>query len=471
MTQPASIGEPPGAPPPRLEGSFELAHAALTLEAMRLGVVPSAEVATYTVGRDAELAMVDGDLRETLETGGTVRAILGDYGTGKTHLLELIRSRALAAGFLVAEATLDPVETPPSHPKRVYRSLVRSLAYPDQLHHDLGLRPLLEKGCRSEAAAERFRLQRAGRAEIRNQLDEGAHLYLTPALRYLKAAQAGGGRQGRRARRRGADDDPTVTAELAVELLLDWIEGHPTISNQVIDVVLARTLGRQDKVYSLLDFRPWARIYAYLLNGIARLARCVGYGGLVVLLDEAEFYALLSSENRDFARTLFKALAFAAVGGTANGQGDDAGSLSLPFEVEDLSGGGYGVQQRLPTVYDAEAGLYVVFAMTPNPDGLDALTAAVPQERCVELTPLRREQYIELSRRVCDFYVSARPDLDLPEAVVAPLGKVLSGLIGAGLVENPRRAMKFIIEFLDVVRYHRDQVSSVVRGLQERLAF
>ena len=112
MTRPAPTGEPPEASLPSLEGSFELAHAALTLEAMRLGVVPSAEVDTYTVGRDVELAMVDRDLEETAASGGAVRAILGDYGTGKTHLLELIRSRALAAGFLVAEATLDPVETP-----------------------------------------------------------------------------------------------------------------------------------------------------------------------------------------------------------------------------------------------------------------------------------------------------------------------------------------------------------------------
>ena len=47
----------------------------------------------------------------------------------------------------------------------------------------------------------------------------------------------------------------------------------------------------------------------------------------------------------------------------------------------------------------------------------------------------------------------------------------MRGLIKAGYIDNPRHAMKFLIEFLDVVRYHPDRVASVVRNLQESLLF
>jgi hypothetical protein len=452
--------------------------AALTLEAMRLGVVPSADLSAYTVGRERELGTVDEDLARVAAEGGAVRGFLGDYGAGKTHLLELIRARALAKGFLVAEATLDPSETSPSHPKRVYRALVRSLVYPDRPHEEgLGLRPLLEKGSGSEAAAERFRTVATGRRAVAERLTEGAHLYLTPALQYM-ARLTVPARRGRKEPRagRGAGSAATgggVSGRGAAEvravgrsLLVDWLEGHPTLSNQVIDAALSRALGRHDTIYSLLDFRPWARIYAYLLSGLSVLARSVGYSGLVILLDEAEFYSLLSAENRGFAQTLFQALSFAAVGGS------DAGATeALPFDEEALSRGGYGIQQTLPAAYDRRAGLYTVVAMTPNPDGLEALYQAVPRGRVAELAPLSGDDFVALSERVCAYYAGARPDWELPGAIVAPLGKVLTGLIGAGFVENPRQAMKFIIEFLDVVRFHRDRVGQVIRSLSEQVLF
>lgn len=432
----------------KLKGSFESAQACLTLEAMRLGVVPSADLAAYTVGRQVETELVATDLRQAAEAGGAVRAFLGDYGAGKTHLLELIQTQALASGFLTSRVTLDARETTPSHPKRIYRDLVRSLRYPDDPHRAaLGLTPLLSKGAHSSSVAERFDLD-GGTLPLAERVTSGAHVYLTPALKYVRALSPA--------------SDPSGDA--ALRLVTDWIEGHPTLSNQVIDRALARTIGRHDKIYSLKDYRPWARIYGYLLNGVATLARQVGYSGLVVLVDEAEFYSLLSKDNRHYAETVFKALTWAAVGSRGDGE-------SLPFDGADLSLGGYGLLQRLPPAYDAHAGLYTVFAMTPNRDGIGVLNAVVPADQTTELSPLDRKSYIDLSRRVCDFYASSRDDWVLPEALVAPLGKVISGLTSSGVIENPRQAVKFIIDFIDVMRYRPDRVAAVVRDLQDRLSW
>ena len=57
--------------------------------------------------------------------GGRLRVVVGDYGTGKTHMLECARDAALARNHAVAVATLDSREATPARPRRVYRALIR----------------------------------------------------------------------------------------------------------------------------------------------------------------------------------------------------------------------------------------------------------------------------------------------------------------------------------------------------------
>ncbi|MEW6368461.1 MAG: BREX system ATP-binding domain-containing protein [Acidobacteriota bacterium] len=456
----AAVSAPQDEP---LLGRHEQRGAALTIEAMRLGVVPAAELSAYTVGRDQELAIVARDIADSSTAGGAVRAFIGDYGAGKTHLLELIQQRLLDRGYMAAMVMLDPEETSPSHPKRVYRALVRALRYPDRpFEEGEGLRPLLEKAARSPEALAQFhvadRHPKASVADIEATLQEGFHLYISPAVSYMRTLGNIDRMMSRRRSPRAVDESRLAEC---IDLLEDWIEGHPTISNQVIDAQLTRLAGRHPRIYSLLDYRPWARIYGYLLSGISALARAVGYSGLTILLDEAEFYSLLSRENRAFADHLFKSWTYAAIGG------DDAGTgEALPFDAAEIEVGGYGIQQRLPGRHGNSPGLYVVFAMTPSPDGLAALGGAIPADRLTNLTPLDHSHYMALAAKLCDFYASAYSGWALPGRLVEPLGKVLSGLIQTGYVSNPRHAMKFLIEFLDVVRYHPSKVAGVVRDMQ-----
>lgn len=426
--------------------------ASLTLEAMRLGVVPRADLTTYTVGRDDELAIVDQDLGQTKAQGGAIRAFLGEYGAGKTHLLELIREYALAQNFLTARVVLNPEETAPSHPKRVYRELVRSLEYPDlPTAFGQGLRPLLQKAAEDDETLQRFCVTTNERS--RDLLDEGAHLYLTPALRYFRALTLGD-KAGRRSKKELLDEE----RDYGLTLLFNWLEGHPTISNQEIDDDLRQLVGRQGRIFSMKDFRPWARIYGYLLSGIAALAKSVGYAGLVVLVDEAEFYSLLSAQNREYAQILFKALAWASVGGD---------SELLPFSAKELELGGMGILQDLPPRYGAESGLYTVFAMTPNEEGIAALQAAVPHSQIVELTRLDLDDYKALVSRVAAHYRDARQQSPLPQALEGALGRFVAGLLHSGYIDSPRQAMKFIVEFLDLATFRPDDMKQVIADLRQ----
>jgi hypothetical protein len=457
-------------------GSYAKNRAALTLEAMRLGVVPETDLSAYTVGRDGALAAVDADLELVEARGGAVRAFIGDYGSGKTHALELTMQRALSKGYLTAIVTLDPNEAAPSHPKRVYRALMRTLRYPDRPSEEgAGIRPLLDAAIDCPTALEAFGVGRSQSARSDESLAADEHLYLTPALTYHQnlgqaksragTKQGNAAKNGKAAKRVKAGQQEELL-QSASELLTDWLEGHPTISNQEIHSRLTGVSGKHPRLYSLCDYRPWARIYGYLLSGVSTLARAVGYAGLVVLLDEAEFYSLLSRENRAHATHLFRAWTYAAVGDSAPPDAEP-----LPFDESDIAMGGMGVLKRLPGRFGTAPGLYVVYAMTPTGEGDDGLSGAVPRDRRYRLKPLETPEYIELARRVCDFYASSRPDWELPEAIIGPVGKVLAGLVRGGIVANPRQAMKFVIELLDVVRFKPSDLGPVIRGLQQQLSW
>ncbi|MFH1532330.1 MAG: BREX system ATP-binding domain-containing protein [Pseudomonadota bacterium] len=126
------------------------------IEAFRLGIVPERGILDWTYGRDGELSYLFEWLRDPTEA---VMYLFGDYGSGKTHLLGALGQRALDEGWAVARVPLDPLDSPPSSPKRVYRSLLRSLRWrEDGVDHDAQdlLRRALDGGLRGAAADHRF---------------------------------------------------------------------------------------------------------------------------------------------------------------------------------------------------------------------------------------------------------------------------------------------------------------------------
>ena len=429
-------------------------HAALTLEAMRLGVVPATDLEASTVGRNVEIDIVRRDLEQCRESGAR-RAFLGDYGLGKSHMLELIEQIALKRNFLVSKVTLDHADLAPSQPKRIYHAIMRGLMYPDLPEQHDGLQPLLDKAARNPDVLRKY-LAKTDRTHplprtIREQLQAGLHLYLSPAIAYTYALS-----DVEHIRIPGHLGEPVAWARMAHHLLIDWIEGHPTRSNQDINDELNMIRGRFPKIYSLLDYRPWAKIYGYILNGISQLATDVGYSGLVVVLDEAEFYSLSSAQNRTYARSLFQAWSHAV------GAVDEE---SLPCSSEDLLTGGYGIQRELPLRYSDTPGLYLVFAMTPNSEGIRGLQEALPPQFICYLNPLTAPDYLKMTEHLVALYRTAFSDAEIPEGIEGPLSDVVNALAQQGQLANPRQTMKFLTEFLDIVRFAPGEVPNVIQNL------
>ncbi len=432
-------------------------HAQLTLEAMRLGVVPATDLEKSTVGRDVEIDIIRQDLRETTKSGA-IRAFLGEYGLGKTHLLELIQQMALKQNFLVSRVTLDHADNSPAQPKRIYHAVTRGIIYPETPDERSGLAPLLDKASENDEILKQFFVTKdrnLASLPVRDQLARGMHLYLSPALAYTRALN-----HPESLRIPSYLDDAATWAQSARHSLIDWIEGHPTRSNQEINDELNLIRGRFPKIYSLLDCRPWAKIYGYILNGIATLAKAVGYAGLVIVIDEAEFYSLLSAQNRAYAKSLFQAWSHAV------GDCDD-----LPFTSDELITGGYGVQRDLPSRYSENPGLYLVFAMTPNSDGIRVLQEAVAPQYICYLNPLSALDYLKMTEHVVALYGEAYPKESLPEGIAQPLSEVVTALSQQGTLATPRQTMKFLTEFLDLVRYCPDEIEHVIENLSDTSDF
>ena len=401
------------------------------LEALRLGVVPTTHLDTYTVGRDIELAVVHMDLAAAAGRAGGARVVLGDYGAGKTHFLEMAERLALEKGFLATRATLDSKEVPPNKPRRIYHQLAQNIRYPDDPDMEpRGLQPLLMKASKNVRLIRRLNDRKGG----------AYHPYLGPALFCWSALQA-----------LGNTND-------VQERLLDWIEGSEVASNGELEKELRQATGTKVRLYALKDFRTVTHLYTLILGGISELARQVGYKGLAVMVDEAEFYSVLGDRDRVFADVLFRTFLAACLP-----------PKMLRFDPKTLPKGGHAIHRSFPFRYKDAQSFYVVFALTHDPAGKSVLENSIFPDRFMDLTPFTTEDYITLSERVLSLYDLAQTPLALGEKLAALMAKVIEPCHRMGVIENPRQALKFITEVVDITRHRPGRLKPMLEDLLRHL--
>jgi polynucleotide 5'-kinase involved in rRNA processing len=77
------------------------------INSLGAGVVPRVGVEHIAVGREKELKSLLQNLDDIAEGVGAFRFIIGNYGSGKSFMLQMIRNRAMEQGFVVADADLS----------------------------------------------------------------------------------------------------------------------------------------------------------------------------------------------------------------------------------------------------------------------------------------------------------------------------------------------------------------------------
>lgn len=392
-----------------------------TLEALRLGIVPVQDVETLTIGLEAERVSLDRALARSKERGGDAMAVIGDYGFGKSHFVELAARRALRENCLVASASLDLVEVPPGKANEIYGALVRGLRYPDS--DERGLAPLLRR-----AAA-------------------------TPGLAEQLAARSP----------REAKDDPLVAAvaaladcpsQVAFDDIVLWLSGLLRAPS----ADMKSCLKKPPKLFLTGEV---ARQYSYLLTAISVLATMLGYGGLAVLIDESEHYSLLRATQRGRADAFFKAVIYAALG--------QAGSRVDPKTIP------YHGRAEYELSFASAPHLFFLFALTESENRMPVDSWLAPSQilrlddRFIERDVL--EFFKTLLRYHSIAYGYAYPP---PRERYEEVARSVPGLLSRALAQhrvNLREVIRLAVVSCDLLFLHPDYepaslIAELTKGLR-----
>ena len=101
------------------------------LQSLRAGVVPRVGQHLIQVGRKHEIETLVADLDRLADGGSAIRFVIGDYGSGKTFFLNLIRAVAMEKKLVTANADLNPdrrLHATGGQARSLYAELMRNLS-------------------------------------------------------------------------------------------------------------------------------------------------------------------------------------------------------------------------------------------------------------------------------------------------------------------------------------------------------
>lgn len=242
------------------------------VQSLKSGVVPRSGLQHIQVGRSDELKSFIKDI-DTISGGGTsFRFVIGEYGSGKTFFLSLVRSIALEKGLVTMHADLSPskrLQGSDGQPRLLLSEMAGNLSTRTRPDGN-ALQNILERficNARDEAAA-------AGKdvyaviSEKLNELNDytGGYNFVAVIRKYLEGFETGNG-------------------EL-MNSAIKWLKGGYTTKTETL-----RDLGIREFI-SDSSFYNTLKLYSVLV-------RKAGYKGLLVCLDEmVNLYKIPNSISR-----------------------------------------------------------------------------------------------------------------------------------------------------------------------------
>ncbi len=246
---------------------------AALLHALRTGVVPHVGQQLIQVGRAGEIAALVQDLQSMAEGGSAFRVLIGDYGSGKTFFLNLLRTVALEKKLVVAQADLNPdrrLHASGGQARSLYAELMRNLATRAKPEGG-ALASVVEKFI-SQAADEAEAAGKPTEAIIRKKLASLTELVNGYEFADVLAAYW-----------RGVQEDNDTLKDNAIR----WLRGEFTTKTDARAALGVRTIVDDASVYDQLKL-------------LSRFVRLAGFSGLLVNLDEmVNLYKLSNTQARN----------------------------------------------------------------------------------------------------------------------------------------------------------------------------
>lgn len=395
------------------------------LQSLAAGVVPRRGHQHIQVGRADEVGALLRDIERIEDGGAAIRLIIGQYGSGKTFFLHLVRSIALEKGLVTMHADLSP-------DRRLHATGGQARGLYAELARNVATRTNPEGGALA-SVVERFITQARQQADqlgvvtdsiIREQLDSLSEMVSGYDFAAVIGAYWRGHEEG--------NEDLKASA-------VRWLRGEYTTKTDARRDLGVRTIVDDANVYDQLKL-------------LARFVKLAGYSGLLVGLDEmVNLYKLAHTQARNsnyeqILRTL---------------------NDCLQGTVEHL---GFLMGGTPEFLMDTRRGLYSYEALQSRlaenafaRDGLRDLSGPV-----IRLTNLTPEELYVLLNKLRLVHAGGDPAAQvLPDEALPAFMEHCQSRIGARYFQTPRNSIKAFVQLLSILEQNPDASWSDLIGRVE----
>ena len=370
------------------------------LQSLRTGIAPKIGLEFIHVGRVNEIAAFDTDIRRVSNNGAGVRFIIGEYGSGKTFFLNLVRSIALNNDLVTLNADLNP-------DRRLYGSAGQAQSLYSELINNISTKNKPAGGAIQDIVEAFLKncSNDAGSAEIMNKLDiirsmVGGENFAGIILYY--------------------QDGKTCNRDDWKAAALKWLRG---------EYKSRRDAMREVRINTIIDDKN----YYDHLKLMSEFVRLAGFGGMLICIDEMV--------------NIFR---------IANRQARNQNYEQIHRILNDLQGGSGGicfVMSGTPEFHtDHQKGMFsYVQLKTRLPENMFAVNGLKDyMGPILFLDNLTKEDLLGLLKKIRDVYFFESKYLLKDDALNAFMAHC-SKKIGDAYFRTPRKTITAFVGLLDIL--------------------
>ncbi len=408
--------------------------AAVILNSLKGGVVPRIGLPYITVGREVEIQALLHDLDLIADGGASFRFLVGRYGSGKSFLIQTIRTHSMGENFVVADADLSPerrLQGGQGQGLSTYRELIRNLSTKTRPEGGalalvldrwvINIQRKAAEECGSSSGTVYDQAFRSVLEVFLEPLCELVHGYDFSAVLKIYAFAF-------------AEEDMEAKA-----CVVKWLRGEYRTKTEA-----RRELG----VNACIADDSW---YDYL-KLLAEFLTGAGYKGLVVMIDElVNLYKIPNSVTRQNNYEKILTMYNDTLQGKAHHLGIIMGGT--PQSIEDRRRGVYSYEALRSRLTQGR------FAS----EGLSDMLAPV-----IRLNPLTYEELLVLIEKLADIHADYfEYQRSLTEDDLVSFLQIEFGRVGSDSHLTPREVIRDFIELLDIVYQNPDASVSSLLGSRD----
>ena len=396
--------------------------AAAVINSLKGGVVPRIGLPYITVGRRHEIEALLHDVDIIAEGGASFRFIEGKYGSGKSFLLQTIRSYVMDRNFVVVDADLSPerrLQGTRGQGLATYRELVRNMS--TKTRPEGGALPLILD--RWISAVETETAEKTGLTSGDPAFESHVETSIMGVIRSMQELVHGFDfarllTMYYRASRSGDDETKGM--------ILKWFRGEYATKTEARRELGVTVIVTDDDWYDYLKLFAWFLVKA-------------GYSGLFIMIDElVNIYkipnAITRQNNYEKMLTMYN--------DTMQGRARYLGII--------MSGTPQCVEDRRRGIYSYEALRSRLADGRFSSEGSRDLLAPV-----IHLEPLTAEEMLVLTGKLADIHAQLYGyTANVTDEDLAAFIRMEYARIGADRQITPREVIRDFIELLDLLYQH-----------------